>query len=964
MTNKLKASYQFEKNKPKGECPVCGKPRVFRYYEGLPREFGICERLNNCGHHNKPDGSIKPSEVPKVEPKPQVYVVEETKVQMWLDNLTSNFHTYCLGLGISMEHLQKWRIGTDRGQTVFVHQNAKNEFSTAKFIAYTEGGSRSKERDAYYMKSPKEGRYVVSLFGEHLLRTDFPIIKNMGIDDIEQEFTSDYLRRVCIVESEKTAVIASFFYPDYDWVACGSNAGLTDEKTGSLVGREVYNLRDADIAGRSTCSLKKLEDCKTPLKCSTCKIPHIEKRLIQWNIKYTGLDLFPEDESGYDLADAIKDGVFPDIAQAETEAITKAFTESLPNRQTDTAKETTASTQIDEDIDDELNYFEKQDRRYYLRSLLPRGVDVDNVIEYGFYEHKQCYYMAKKEDSYEKVSNFTMKVRFLIVGVNPKRIVEITNVHKKTVVIDFSIEDLISTAKFKARIESVGNFLFEGKDSDLSRIKNKLYNLEKASKEISTLGAHKDGFWAWANGVYDGAAFTEIDEHGMVEWKGEHYFIPVFGSTTSVDDDDLRNYRKFQYKQNEAMNFNKWAKQFIKVYGNNGRVAIAFYLVSIFRDIIQAKVNFTPMLFLFGQRGSGKSEMVKSLMCLFGEAQDPLMLGGASTVVAFMRKLSQFRNTIVWFDEYKNDIGEKKIESLKNIWDGVGYERGVKDNSNKTTTSQIRSAAILSGQEMPNAEPALFSRVSLLEFQQTQYSQTEIKEYNILKRMQNDGLTDVTHEVLNFKETITTEFKDKFDEVAEMFRTVFTGTDVIERQINNFSVMVTMVWLLEKQLNIPFSHVDMIKISEKLIPQQSAMMRTSNEVQQFWEMVAFLWQNHMITEGVDIQFKDIVSQEIKGKLVYTDGLVMIRLATMFPLYRDYSRRQGQKALDKGTLVRYLKADGAFSEAESDKSRRFEKLPNPTNAFVFLQPKMIKLHSMDLTDFRPKVKNDTQNVDNQ
>ena len=127
--------------------------------------------------------------------------------------------------------------------------------------------------------------------------------------------------------------------------------------------------------------------------------------------------------------------------------------------------------------------------------------------------------------------------------------------------------------------------------------------------------------------------------------------------------------------------------------------------------------------------------MANSLMALFGTPQDPLMLGGASTVVGFMRKLGQFSNAITWLDEYKNDIGEKKIESLKNIWDRVGYERGTKDQTNKTQTTPVTSSAIISGQEMPNVEPALFSRTVLCEFRASQRSQQEVNDFNTLRRM-------------------------------------------------------------------------------------------------------------------------------------------------------------------------------------------------------------------------------------
>ena len=46
----------FEQSpKPKGCCPKCGAKGSFRYYEGLPREYGRCERINHCSYHNKPE---------------------------------------------------------------------------------------------------------------------------------------------------------------------------------------------------------------------------------------------------------------------------------------------------------------------------------------------------------------------------------------------------------------------------------------------------------------------------------------------------------------------------------------------------------------------------------------------------------------------------------------------------------------------------------------------------------------------------------------------------------------------------------------------------------------------------------------------------------------------------------------------------------------------------------------------
>jgi hypothetical protein len=596
---------------------------------------------------------------------------------------------------------------------------------------------------------------------------------------------------------------------------------------------------------------------------------------------------------------------------------------------------------VDEDLEADSDSFNME--AYMLKSKLPLGVDVEETLEYGFYEYKNRIWIRRKEDYFESVSNFTIKVLYLIVGANPKRIVEITNVWGKSAVLDFSIEDLISLEKFKGRVEAVGNFLFEGKANDLSRIKNKLYNKEKPSLEISTLGQQRDKFYAFANGIYDGQKFYDIDEKGMLTYGEDNYYIPVFGSTQADDDEDLRNYRKFIHRPTTTT-LETWSAQLVKVYGNNAKMAIAFTIAALFRDIVFEKLRANPMMFLFGQRGSGKGTLAISIMNLFGQPQDPLMLGGASTVVGFMRKLGQFYNSIVWLDEYKNDIGEKKIESLKNIWDGIGYERGVKDSSNKTQTTPVRSAAILSGQEMPNVEPALFSRLVLLEFMNKEFTDADIQNYNDLKVMEDNGITNVTLELLRLRPIFKEKFMAAYQETAKMMRAGLMGRDIVERQIVNYCCLIACIRCIESFVKLPFKSPELYIICEKQLLRQSEMMRTANEVQQFFEMVGYLLSTREITEGVDIQF--------------AEGFVKLRLVSIFPLYRQFSRMQGIKALDKGTLVNYIHSSIAYSEIESKKSaHRFSGMNSPTTALVFQHEDICRHYGINLKEI-------SQNVDNQ
>jgi len=51
---------------------------------------------------------------------------------------------------------------------------------------------------------------------------------------------------VAIVESEKTAIIASLLMPAFTWLACGSLTGLNPQKCAVLQGRQVILFPDAN----------------------------------------------------------------------------------------------------------------------------------------------------------------------------------------------------------------------------------------------------------------------------------------------------------------------------------------------------------------------------------------------------------------------------------------------------------------------------------------------------------------------------------------------------------------------------------------------------------------------------------------------------------------------------------------------------------------------------------------------
>ena len=281
--------FKLEKNKKKGKCPQCGANNTFRFFEGFHGDFsyGRCDRENSCGFYRLPDMKDHPDYVPpkrKAEPEKTILYLDDKACSKLIEDQSSNFHTFCIGLGISKEHLKKWMVGSENGKTVFFFKTFDGKFVNRKTGNYGTDGKRIKRQagvdDFYSLQQPTDGKgkYVLCLYGEHQLLGQRPVV---------------------IVESEKTAIIASFFYPELNWVACGSASGLSDGTGGTnnrinaILGREVWWLCDADKAGRDNSSISNIR---------------------KWFTKYKIIDLFKDHlDDGWDIADDIIAGKRPVI---------------------------------------------------------------------------------------------------------------------------------------------------------------------------------------------------------------------------------------------------------------------------------------------------------------------------------------------------------------------------------------------------------------------------------------------------------------------------------------------------------------------------------------------------------------------------------------------------------------------------------------------------------------------------
>lgn len=881
MTHK----YQLDTSSKKYNCPSCGKIKTFVAYVYVDTKqpvdehlFGRCDRENNCGYHHHPKDEqdfTAPREVKPVPEEEIVQIYPDPEVVSGLTGRTktcvSPFHTFCKSFGIPNEHLLKWGVYSDGERTAFLFKRKEDgKVTNIKYFKYHENGHRDKSFKAYSLKqpvppsTPKEKaipekirveKYLLGLFGEHLL------------DKTKK-------RTVCVVESEKTAVIASFFYPDYDWVSCMTNNGLTDTRIQVLLNCKVIWLCDNDKAGRENASIKRAS-----------------KYLTDFHVA----DIFSAEDykEGYDIADSIVDGLRPEVK----------ITQSFPHEEKAVKK-----------------------APEHHKHNLPDGLNIENVKDlierYGFFHHKNRLYITKlnggSNDGYTShaISNFSINALGLIESkFFPRRLIEIKNVYNKAKVLEVPTKAFASNTEFTVFVESEGNYQWNGSVSDLKKIRASLYDTMPSFEEVDSLGWHRDGYFIYANGVLSSKGFHAINDYGFVQLGKKNFYIEPLSCIHTQNAEDWEDEKKFVYKDRTDVTLRQWADLFIEVHKDNGRVALAWFITSLFRDFVYNRFKFFPHLFLFGPPGTGKSQVGWSIRAMgFNGIKKPFNLSGG-TQVAFYREFSHFTNFPCWFDEYDNSIDYQRVQSLKAAYDGAGHKKSVKDSDTRTKTVPVNSACMISGQQLPIADNALFKRCILGQFHQTEFNDGEKKLFTKLQDMEEGGLTHLTAEILKHRRLFEKEYLPTFEAVLDdMIEAI--GKDAIEdRILRNMCIVLASVKLLGKELNLPITYEEMKPVAIDNIKEQMALINNANETNTFWDMVSYLIDQKLILEEVDYKFRHQTTvkvlhnrETVERNLGKPTVLLYLRTSKIIPLYREHFKRQNSNnssPMDKGSLIHYL-----------------------------------------------------------
>lgn len=550
----------------------------------------------------------------------------------------------------------------------------------------------------------------------------------------------------------------------------------------------------------------------------------------------------------------------------------------------------------------------------------------DTITRYGVYVSDRKYYVPIDDGVGTPISNFYIRSMLLIVGNQTnERVIEIENDRGHRIIEKIKAEVFTDFGQFQGWVEARGNFMINPKKETWYAIRRLVFDLMVTAYPITVLGYHKEGFYTFKNGIYDGDIFQPANEYGVVQSNGEYFLITDSANFDNLkaDDRDDRTVRSMflvYQDTNYKYSLNEWGQLMRKAYGQKAIPAMAYYISALFRDIVFDRFMFFPHLNIFGVKGSGKNFFVESILATFGRADTPPDLGNI-TDKALPRYFSSVRNSICWVDEYKNDLSPEIIAVLRGAYGASGRTTAEKSMDNRTRRFDPRSGIIISGEHRPTRDIALYSRCCALETMTSEFTPEETETVNKLKEIEITGaFSSITIAIIKHRDAVQKNFYKKVQEIRTGIQSLLVAPET--RILMNWCIVASVAEVLRDQgVQIPWTLSEILDICVDRITYQSEITKQEDHLATFWRMVLFLLEDHKVFNNQDLivqrlskfkiidpkdsnsYSKTIQYEEPEGKEA---TFLFIRLAKIHPLYMQYISMQTKGVgLHVGTIEHYI-----------------------------------------------------------
>lgn len=458
--------------------------------------------------------------------------------------------------------------------------------------------------------------------------------------------------------------------------------------------------------------------------------------------------------------------------------------------------------------------------------------------ELGIIVKNGCYCSYDKEGDLERWSNFTMQPLFHIIdGDNAIRIFRIRNERGTVREIEFRQEELVSLTRFQQRVESLGFFSFKGNVQQLQNLKEYLYSITDSAMQLGKMGWNAaEEVYAFGDGIFADNMLHEVNDLGIVKVGDRTFYLPAFSKMHLEQRDAYQFERSFSCKHHGEVSLYEYVERMITVFGDNAKVGFAFVLATLFLDVVKQSSKRLALLNIFGRKGSGKTELGTALMSFFIRQNDPPSLATTS-LSSLNEMLSCAENNLVHLDEYKNEIDFRKIELLKQIWGGSGQTKRNMDGDKKVQRTFVRSGVVLTGQDAPTRDDALFSRVIHLQYSAVTFDDDAKKNFAEFQTISARGASHLTVQLLKLRKLFETDYAAHYNVCKRQLISAFAGEQIEDRLLNNWLAPLAAFHTVQTSLRLPYEYTNLFNICIGGIRRQNEQLRRNSDIAVFWSML-------------------------------------------------------------------------------------------------------------------------------
>ncbi len=566
-----------------------------------------------------------------------------------------------------------------------------------------------------------------------------------------------------------------------------------------------------------------------------------------------------------------------------------------------------------------------------------RKGDIKMLREFGFTEHDNSYWGTNKEGDEIQWSNFKLKPLFHIRDdFNPVRLFEIkNNGEEPSRLIELNMDEITSSSTLRKRLFGIGDYIWMAKDEQLIKLLGYLGKVTETADPIKQLGWQREGFYAFCNGAIEDGSWLPIDDMGILRLTAGKFYLPAMSKLNKDSRELYVSEKKFRHEKivdNPTSQSDFFAKV-VEVFGDNAKVGLCFYIATLFRDIVIGKSRSFPLLNAFGPKGCGKTEFAATLMNFFYKYEtkyEPLSITNAS-MPALSDYVGGVSDALVHIDEYKNSIAQNKVEWLKDLWNGIGRTKMNMDKDKKLVQAKVDSGILLTGQEMPTADIALFSRLIYLTFDKGEHTREEKQNFEELERFRQIGATHITIQLLKHREQFLAAFGNSWKKASEDLESRLENDSILDRIMTNWKVPVAAYLAIRDYIDFPYTYEDLLQVVVRGIKNQNAMCNTTDEVAGFWNIVNAAVQMGELKKDQDFKIKTcgtLATNKLKiDNWAMPKSILMIRKDITMAVYRKLGRQMDENLLPKESLLHYLQIGADFYGSTKNPERFIKFTPS-------------------------------------